>query len=119
MNATKFSMTRDVAGMNGFGIPFTLTARSAILAANVEQNFTVPSNYPNWIAIFSYSPGVAVWVDGIGTAVVPVGAFSATTSELNPAARYVKAGDVLSFITSDITGPGVSVMLYVVPPFGN
>lgn len=119
MNATKFSMTRDINGYNGFGVPFTLTARSAILTATVEQHFTVPSNYPFWIAIFSYSPGAAVWVDGITTAAAPTGAFAATTSELNPAARYVKAGDVLSFITADITSPAVSVLLYVAPPFGN
>ena len=119
MNATKFLMTRDIAGFNGFGVPFTIIAKSAILTATVEQHFTIPSNYPNWIAIFSYSPGAAVWIDGITTAVAPTGAFAATTSELNPAARLVKAGDVLSFITTDLTSPAVGVALYVAPPFGN
>ena len=119
MNATKFLMTRDIAGYNGFGVTFTLNAKSAVLVAGVAQNFTVPDEYPNWIAIFSFSPGASVWVDGITTAVAPTGAFANTTSELNPAARLVKAGDVISFITSDITSPAVSVLLYVAPPFGN
>ena len=119
MNATKFLMTRDISGTNGFGVPFSITGRSALLAAAVEQHITVPSNYPNWIAIFSYTPGSSIWVDGIGTAVAPTGAFAATTSELNPAARLVQAGDTLSFITADITSPAVSVIFYVAPPFGN
>ncbi len=119
MNATKFLMTKDVAGYNGFGLPFTLNAKSGVLAATVAQSITVPSNYPNWIAIFSYTPGSNIWVDNITTAVAPAGAFSDTTSELNPAARLVKAGDVISFITSDVTSPMVSVLFYVAPPFGN
>lgn len=119
MNATKFLMTKDVAGYNGFGLPFTLNAKSGVLAATVAQSITVPSNYPNWIAIFSYTPGSNIWVDNITTAVAPTGAFSDTTSELNPAARFVKAGDTISFITSDVTSPMVSVLFYVAPPFGN
>ena len=116
---TKFLMTRDIAGFNGFGVTFTLDARSGILAANVEQHITVPSEYSHYIAIFSYTPGSDIWVDGIGTAVVPTGAFSATTSQLNPAARLVAAGDTLSFITDDLTGPNVSVLFYVAPPYTN
>ena len=112
-------MSRDVAGYNGFGLPFTLDAQSAILAAGVAQSVAVPNTYPNWIAIFTYTPGASVWVDTFTTAVAPTGAFSATTSELNPAARFVKSTDVLSFITSDITSPAVSVLFYVAPPFGN
>lgn len=119
MSATKFIMTRDVAGMNGFGVVFAQDAQSAILTAAAEQHITVPSTYPNWIAVFSYTPGASIWVDNITTAVAPTGAFSATTSELNPSARAVKAGTTLSFITSDVTLPMVSVLFYVVTPFGN
>lgn len=119
MNATKFLMTRDIAGYNGFGLPFTLDARSAVLAAGVAQSVAVPDNYPNWIVVFAYTPGASVWVDTFTTAVAPTGAFAATTSELNPAARFVKNTDTLSFITSDVTSPMVSVLFYVAPPFGN
>lgn len=117
--STKFSMTRDINGYNGFGIPFAQDAQSAILAANVEQHITVPSNYPNWIAIFNFTPGSSVWVDGITTAVAPTGAFSATTAELNPAARYVQAGKTISFITTDVTSPAVSVLFLVAPNYIN
>ena len=119
MNATKFLMTRDVAGYNGFGLPFALDGRSAVMAAGVAQSVAVPDSYPNWIAVFSYTPGASIWVDKYTTAVAPTGAFSATTSELNPSARYVKSTDTLSFITSDASSPMVSVLFYVAPPFGN
>lgn len=117
--STKFSMTRDINGYNGFGIPFAEDAQSALMAVGVEQHITVPENYPYWIAIFSYTPGASIWVDGLDTAVAPTGAFSATTSELNPAARFVKAGQTLSFITSDTTTPMVSVIFLVAPPYIN
>ena len=119
MNATKFNMTRDINGYNGFGLPFTNVAFSAVLAPNVQQGITIPSNYPNWIAIFSYTPGASVWVADAITALAPTGVFSPTRSQLNPAARLVQAGDTLTFITDDTTSRAVSVLLYVAPPFGN
>ena len=116
---TKFLMTRDVAGMNGFGIPFADDGYSMVLAATVAQSITVPDEYPNWIAIFGYTPGATVWVDGITTAVAPTGAAATTTAKLNPSARAVKSGDTLSFITSDAAGAMVYVEFLVVTPFGN
>lgn len=119
LSDTRFSMTRDINGYNGFGVPFTVNAQSGVLTATVAQSITVPSSYPNFIAIFSYTPGTEVWVDNITTAVAPTGAFSATTSELNPSARAVKAGSTISFITNDTDSPVVSVLFYVIPPYGN
>ncbi len=119
MSSTKFNMTRDVNGYNGFGIPFSQDGVGTFLASNAEQHFTVPSNYPNWIAIFGYTPGSSVWVDGITTAALPTSSFAATTAELNPTARAVSAGQVLSFITDDATEPWVSVKLLVVNPYVN
>lgn len=119
MNATKFSMTRDINGFNGFGLPFTNNGISTSLTANAEQHFTVSSEYPHWIAVFSFTPASSVYVDNLATAVVPGSSFAASTSELNPAARYVKAGSTLSFITADTNSPTVQVSLFVAPYFGN
>lgn len=116
---TKFNMTKDVAGYNGFGIMFADDGKQAVLAVGVAQSVTVPSNYPNWIAVFGYTPGATVWVANNVTAAAPTGAFTNSTADLNPSARFVKAGDVLSFITSDTTSPQVKVSFYVVAPFGN
>lgn len=111
--STKFNMTKDVAGYNGFGVKFASDGYKGLLAVGVEQHVTVPSNYPNWLAVFSYTPGSNIWVDGTTTAAVPVGAFAATTADLNPSARQVVAGQTLSFITSDTTSPQVKVSFYV------
>lgn len=116
MTSTKFNLTRDVNGYNGFGLPFSINGYSTELAANVAQSVTVPVTYSNWIAIFSYTPGSNIWVNGVTTAAVPGSSFAATTSQLNPSARAVKGGSTISFITSDSTSPQVGVSFYVTDP---
>jgi hypothetical protein len=110
--STSFSMARDINGYNGFGIDFCDDSYSMIMAPNVAQSIVVPINYKTWIAIFTYTPGSSVWVANNATAAVPVGAVSITTSQLNPTARRVRAGDTLSLITSDATNDQVSVCFY-------
>ena len=117
--STKFNMTRDINGYNGFGIQPTYDVQATTLDQNVEQNCTVPDNYPNWIAIFSYTPGSSIWVDCTDTATVAGGSFAATTASLNPAARAVKAGDTISLITSDNFSPQVSIEFQIIPPYQN
>jgi hypothetical protein len=119
MNATKFSMTRDINGYNGFGLPFALQGDCFTLAANVAQSVTVPSDYPYWIAIMKFTPGSSVWAALNTTAVLPTGVVVANASELNAAPKLVKAGETISFITAETTFPAVSVLYYVAPPFGN
>ncbi len=114
-------MTRDVNGYNGFGLAFALDKWSADLAQNTDTTLAVPTsgmmgnvanNNQKYIAIFSYEPGASVWVANNATANDPAGAsFAATTSELNPAARMVLAGDTLHFLTND-TSAQVGVIFY-------
>ncbi len=117
--STKFLMTRDIGGYNGFGIIPTYDVRTGLLAVGVAQSITVPDEYPFWIAIFSYTPGSSIWVSFTTTAVAPTGAFSASASVLNPSARAVKAGQTISLITADSTNPLVSVEFQVVAPYQN
>lgn len=120
--STKFNMTRDVNGYNGFGIQPTANAdmQSTFLAANVAQEVTVPDNYQNWIAIFSYTPGSNIWVSFDGDdATVPSASFGATNSCLNPAARAVVKNQVISFITNDDFEPEIGVEFQVAPTYQN
>ena len=117
--STKFNMTRDINGYNGFGIQPTFDMQSGILVAGAAQSITVPADYPNWIAIFSYSPGSSIWVSFTTTAVVPSGAFSSTQSCLNPAGRAVKGGTTISFITTDAFSPQVGIEFQVAAPYQN
>lgn len=115
MQFTQFSMTRDVNGYNGFGLPFSINNDSATLAQNTDTTLTVPSFSGHYIAIFAYEQGATVWVSLNATATTPAGnTFASTNSQMNPTARYVKAGDVLHFITGDTTAQ-VSVSFYAIP----
>jgi hypothetical protein len=118
---TKFSLTRDINGYNGFGLAFSDTKYSATLATTTDTTLTVPqsgalllptSTKTRFIAIMSYEPGAKVWVALNDTASDPAGStFAATTSELNPAARVVQVDDVLHFYTTDTTAE-VGVTFY-------
>ena len=118
-----FSLTRDVNGYNGFGLQFSDTKFNATIAQSTDTTLTIGGNavmggiaqpsVNKYIAIFSYEPGSQVWVADNATAAIPAGAsFASTTSELNPSARVVNAGDVVHFFTPDSGGANVSVILY-------
>lgn len=118
MPIQKFIMTRDINGFNGFGVPFSNNKYSAVLSSMAEQTVTVPetgnATYQNLIAIFSFEAGNSVWVALNATATIPSGSFAQTDSELNPAGRYVKPGDILHFITADPQDQ-VGVIFYAAP----
>lgn len=118
--STKFLMTRDLSGTNGFGILPTYNVQGCSLTASAAQTFTVPSNYPNWIAIFSYTPGAEIFVDFSGnTATIPGGTVGSLTVVLNPSARAVNAGQTFSVITGDATSPFIVVEYQIIQPYVN
>ena len=110
-----FIMNRDINGYNGFGLRPSKNIYNATLTSGSVSSFTVPSTYQRWLAVFSVTGGGDVWVAYNNTAAVPVGnTFAVTTSELNPDARQVAAGDIISAITADTTA-NISVALYYLP----
>jgi hypothetical protein len=124
--STVLNMTKDVNGSNAYGLVFTDTAYSCTLVASTDTTLTVPSiaalggpsftgtQTPKLLAVFIFDPGTSTWVANNHTASNPAGnTFAATTSELNPAARMVKGGDVLHFYSTG-TGVNVSVLFYIV-----
>jgi hypothetical protein len=117
MKMKTFNMVRDINGFNGFGLPFSTHKYQCLLYAAIEETLVVPttgrSEYPKILAVFSTDPGDSVWVAVNEVAEVPTGSFSMSTSELNPAARILNQGDVLSFITSD-TVDQIGVIFYAV-----
>lgn len=117
--STKFSMVRDINGYNGFGILPTYDIQGTSLAVSTAQSFTVPDNYPNWIAIFTYTPGANIWVSFTTTATVAGSSVASLTSVLNPSARQVKGGDTISVITADATAPFVCVEFQIIAPYQN
>lgn len=112
-------MTRDINSYNGFGLLPTQDVQAGVLVANVLQSITVPSNYQNWIAIFSFSPGASCWVSFNDTAAVPVGGPVSSVSVLNPSARQVKAGDTITIISADAFSPTYSVEFQIIHTYQN
>ncbi len=110
---TIFNMARDVNGYVAYAPSFAEDSFHTTLAANTPQYFTVPSTFKNWVAVFSFTPGISVWVANNSTPVVPSSSFSSTTSELNPGTRAVMAGDVIGFICAEAVQIGIS--LYAIP----
>lgn len=109
---TKLNFGRDIQGYNAFAPQFSDYIVSATLAQSTDTSTTVPSDSNCYIAVFEPSAGATIYVAVNETAQVPAGAsFSQTTSECNPAARQVYAGDVLHFITPDI-GSSINVAFY-------
>lgn len=113
---TQLNFGRDVQGMNAYAPQLSTNMYSASLGSGADDDITVPSNYMNWIAVFSYQPGSTIWVSINNTAAVPAGGtFAASTSFLAPAQLLVKAGDIISCINNSATDQDVGIALYAIP----
>lgn len=118
---TQYNINSFINGVNAFGAPFCKTIYTATLAATTDTSLTVPSisakgTFPSVgqakiLAVFSYEAAKKVYVALNAAASVPAGAaFAASTSELNPPAKVVQAGDVIHFYGAAIAD--VSVAFY-------
>ena len=126
--STIYKLQKDVAGYNGFGLPFSDQKFSASLAVTTDTTLTVPSsgaigaplNQVNrFLALIQVEANATVWAALNATAAVPVGAsFAATTSDLiiggEYYAREVKAGDVLHFL-APVAATDIQVSFYALP----
>ena len=125
--STQYNIYNYVKGINGFGLALSDTIFSATLAANTDTTVTVPgvaalgaaaaNKYNKLIAVIDTLSG-PLWVAVNAVAAVPAGStFAATTSRLvspyGPVGLYVKAGDVLHFLTPS-TGVEMSVAFYTI-----
>lgn len=111
---TKFKMTRDINGYNGFGLVPANNIYGVNLAQNIAQTIvTVPGDFQNWIAIFSVDPGLRIFAAYNTAATSYTGTAGTVTSELNPIAWQVKSGDTISVLTPD-TACYVGVKLYAI-----
>lgn len=126
---TMYKLQKDVAGYNGFGLPFSDIKYSATLAANTDTTVTAPlssvlgapTNTVNnrYIALINVTSNDSVWCALNAAATVPAGSsFALTASDLiignEYYAREVKGGDVLHFLTA-ATACDVSVIFYALP----
>lgn len=95
-------------------LPFADIAPQYSLLAGVELTYTVPGGKnKSYRARLSYPNDASVWVAKNTTATLPTpGVMNPSSNcELNPRFRYVRGGDVLSFISdSDMLNGGISLL---------
>jgi hypothetical protein len=95
--------------------PFSDTGVDILLSAATETTWTVPGTNKNiYRASFGCSSNAEIWVSLNGTATVPI--INTATDTYNQEfvvpgmCRYVKGGDVLSFISTAAPQVGVSLL---------
>ena len=94
-------------------MPFSDVCLQLNLAAATQQTWTIPGTPEQFYqAYFKYASNSNVFVCNNGTAISPTAGAQTTQqySEYKPKKRYVRGGDVLSFVTPDTTAyMGVSL----------
>lgn len=125
---TQYKIQKDVAGYNGYGLQFSDQKYSVTLGAASEKTLNVPltgslgaalntvNKFLAIVNVYNATGEGEVWCALNNTATVPAGSsFAATNSDMivqnKDYARWVKAGDVLHFVTAT-AATDVSVMFY-------
>jgi hypothetical protein len=88
-------------------LPFSDQTVQVALAASTALTYTIPGTTADlYRCEFSYAYDANVWVGFNTTAVVPVAGTVTTTSNtsivLRPKIKFVRGGDVLSFISGSV-----------------
>lgn len=116
---TKFNMTKDISGYNGFGLTKSNVIHGVLLAQNVAQSFTLPTDSSMYAVVFGIQPGSNVFVDDTTTAAAYTGTIGSKTAELNPMCRQYKKGTTISMLSPDTGGAYVEAAVYVCQPYIN
>jgi hypothetical protein len=111
---TKLALQADINGKNTFGRVPSVNIVAGILTEDTPDSFVVPTAFKFYELIFSYDPGLRVWVSSTTTAVFPVGSTSTSTSELLPSVLVVPGGATISIITPE-TSASYSCSMYEIP----
>lgn len=95
--------------------PFSSNGATIQLVANTALSWTVPGEkYQSFRAEFSFNNNDDIWVAYNKTALIPVSGVATDNNqqELRPSPKFVKGGDVLSFISTGVAVQcGVSLLL--------
>jgi len=97
--------------------PFSDTSAQVALAANAAQTYTVPgAATQKYQAVFHYTSTSNIFIGYNFTPTVPAPGTSQTThtQEYRPDCKFVKGGDVLSFLSPDTTAY-VGLSLLAIP----
>jgi len=101
MSTTKLQIIPDINGKPTYTLPQSNIIYSGLLAADVAQSVTAPTDASRYMVRIGVSNGADILVSVNGTAAVPTSSLSLSTSEANIAQTYVNAGGTVSVITPE------------------
>lgn len=101
MSTTKLTIIPDINGKPSYTLQQSNVIYSGLLAADVAQNVTAPTDAYMYMVRIGVSNGADVLVSVNGTAAVPSSTLALDTSEVNIAQTYVNSGGTVSVITPE------------------
>lgn len=113
MNTTKLNIIRDIGGIPSYTLQQSTLIYTGKLTAHVAQSVVAPTDALSYMVRIGASNGGDIFVSVNGAAVMPTGAPSTSTTELNIAQTYVAAGGTVSIIT-DTDGICYSLGFYAI-----
>ena len=101
MSTTKLQIIPDINGIPSYTLPQSSVIYTGLLAANVAQSVTAPTDASRYMVRIGVSNGADVLVSVNGTATIPSSTISVSTTEINIAQTYVSSGGTVSVITPE------------------
>ncbi len=101
MSTTKLQIIPDINGKPSYTLQQSNVIYSGLLAADVAQSVTAPTDASMYMVRIGVSNGADILVSVNGTAAVPSSTLALDTSEVNIAQTYVNAGGTVSVITPE------------------
>ena len=101
MSTTKLQIIPDINGKPTYTLPQSNVIYTGVLAANVAQSVTAPTDASRYMVRIGVSNGADVLVSVNGAATVPSSTIATSTTEVNIAQTYVTSGGTVSVITPE------------------
>jgi hypothetical protein len=99
MVTTKLNIIRDIGGIPSYTLQQSNYIYTGLLTASTPQSVTAPSDASRYMVRIGVSNGADILVSVNGTATIPTGAPSLSTTEVNIAQTYVAAGGTVSVVS--------------------
>jgi hypothetical protein len=101
MGTTKLSIIRDINGLISYTLPQSNVIYTGLLTINVAQTITAPTDALAYVVRLGSAAGADIFISIGGSATIPTGSPTLSTTEVNIAQFYVDAGETISIISSE------------------
>lgn len=110
---TKLNIIRDIGGIPSYTLQQSSVIYTGKLTAGVPQSIVAPTDAATYMVRIGVAIGADIFVSVHGTAALPTGSPTLSTTEINIAQTYVAAGGTIS-IMSDAASAYYSLGFYAV-----